>query len=95
MASGLRSGDFIVYRKAKHSTRPGPRAREIRASACGDDYAYHVDKFWVIVAVARDGQLVVRTRRGKEHLLRRDDPAVRKARWWERLVHLQRFPKPS
>jgi len=81
MARGLEPGDFIVYRKAKHSTHPGPRARGVRPAVRGDDYAYHVDKYWLIVAVAKGDKLVARTRRGKKHLLNRHDPAVRRATW--------------
>lgn len=95
MIRGLKPGDFVVYRKSKRSTRPGPRAQEIRPAPSGDDYSYNVEKLWVIVAVRPDGNVVARTRKGKEHFLSSDDPALRKAKWWERLLLRRRFPAMS
>jgi hypothetical protein len=58
----------------------------------GEDYTYLLDKFWVVTALQSDGKVVVRTRRGKEHVLEPDDPSLRKAKWWERLLWRRRFP---
>ena len=41
-------GDWVIFRKEKHSTSPGPRAENIHAAPKGDDYYYQVDKFWVV-----------------------------------------------
>ena len=85
-------GDLVVYKKAKYSEHPGPRAKEVRAAARGDTYSYFVDKFWVVAEVRERGELSVRTRRGKEHVIKADDPHLRHARWWERLFWRNQFP---
>jgi len=85
-------GDQVVYRKTKHSPRPGPRAEQIIPSQSGDDYAYCVDKYWVVKELADDDKLLVLTRRGKTHLLARDDPNLRHANFWERWFLSNRFP---
>jgi hypothetical protein len=61
-------------------------------SSNGDDYSYQVDKFWIVVDVQADDQIVVRTRRGKRVTVNVQDPALRRARWWERLLFRRRFP---
>jgi len=83
-------GDWVVYRKQKRSSRPGPRARIIGAAEKGDTYAYLVDKYWVVVKVA-EGRLTLRTRRGKLHEIDSDDPRLRKANLWERWALGHRF----
>jgi hypothetical protein len=88
------SGDLVIYRKTKHSNSPGPRAKEIHPAPRGDDYSYLVDKFWVVDEVRQDGRLVLRTRRGKTHVVDPQDPCLRAARWWEKLLHGNRFPAP-
>lgn len=85
-------GDRVIYRVTKHSSHPGPRARDVRGAPQGETYSYAVDKFWVIAGGSDDGRLLLRTRRGKEHLVRPDDPNLRQARWWERLFYSHRFP---
>jgi len=89
----FKPGDWVVYRMQKHSTRPGPRAEGVQPAPRGEDYSYHVDKFWTVVAVQPDGKVVARTRRGKEHVLEPDDPLLRRANWWERLLWRKRFPR--
>ena len=84
-------GDWVVYKKTKHSTQPGPRAQHISPAAGGDNYAYTVDKFWVVAAVRRDGQLVLHTRRGKQHVVSPSDPHLHRASWWQRLLYRSRF----
>ncbi len=85
-------GEPVVFRMSKHSPRPGPRAREVHPSRGGEDYAYVVDKFWVIEQVRTDGKLLLRTRRGKAHVIDSGDPSLRRLRWWERLFRRGRFP---
>jgi len=92
MTLPFRPGDRVVYRKRKYSSRPGPRAGEIQPAARGEDYTYHVDKFWTVLAVQPDGKIRIRTRRGKERLLEPDDPSLRKASFWEWLLLGYRFP---
>jgi len=84
-------GDTVVFRKTKVSTRPGPRARDIHPSPRGEQYSYHVDKFWVVLE-SSEAQLVVGTRRGKRLVLDPLDPQLRRARWWEHLLWGQKFP---
>ena len=86
-------GDVVIYRKAKRSTRPGPRAKEIYPATQGDDYTYFVDKFWVVADVGEDGTLVLRTREGKLHEVSPTDPNLRRTSLWDRLWFGPRFPQ--
>jgi hypothetical protein len=92
MSRQFSPGDLVIYRKQKHSTHPGPRAEEVRPSPHGEDYSYHVDKFWVVVEILPDRKIVARTRRGKKHVLEPSDLSLRKANWWERIRWRSRFP---
>ena len=92
MAARFRPGDVVVYRKQKNSANPGPHAREIQPAVHGDSYAYVVDKFWRVVAVQADNIILVCTRKGKRHTIAADDPNLRRAHWWERLLFWHRFP---
>lgn len=85
-----RLGDWVVYRKTKHSASPGRRAKEITPEPNGEEYSYCVDKFWVVTAI-ENGHLVLMTRRGKQHTVETNDPNLRHARWWERLLYRERF----
>lgn len=87
------TGDPVIFRKFKHSSAPGPRAKQVAPAPHGEEYAYCVDKFWTVVDVRDDGQLLVTTRRGKENVVAVGDPNLRPARWWERLLYRDRFPK--
>ena len=91
MSSQFKVGDWVIYRQQKHSTSPGPRAEDIRPARRGEEYTYLVDKFWIVVAVNSDGSILAKTRTGKEHVLDQDDPSLRKARWWERILWRSRF----
>ena len=93
MSADFRPGDCVIYRKQKYSVHPGPHARGIDPAPCGDYYSYQVDKFWTVVAVQPDRKIVVRTRRGKQLTLQADDPALRRAAWWERFLFRRRFPQ--
>jgi hypothetical protein len=84
-------GDWVVYCKTKFSARPGLRAKNVRPAPGGDDYCYTIDKYWVVSSVRADGSLVLRTRRGKEHVTTADDPLLRPARFWERWIYRRRF----
>jgi hypothetical protein len=86
-----RTGDWIIYRKSKRSPNPGPRAEQIQPSGGGEGYSYIVEKYWVVKEVQGDNQLVLITRRGKTHVVSTDDPSIRKANWWQRFRHRQRF----
>jgi len=87
----FKSGDWVVFRRTKHTTRPGQRAQIVHPTAHGDQYNYIVDKFWVVAAVQPDGQLLLQTRRGKTHVVDADDPNLRHATWWDRIRYRARF----
>lgn len=95
MAMHFKPGDCVIYRKPKFSVHPGSHARDIHPAPNGDSYAYFVPKFYRVVAVQPDHTLVVRTRRGRQHTLAAADAALRRARWWERLLFAGRFPPPG
>ena len=84
-------GDWVIYRKLKHSASPGPRAHNISPSPHGELYNYFVDKFWIVESVLPDGRLQLRTRTGKTHVINASDPRLRRARWWERWFYNNRF----
>ncbi|HCP13380.1 MAG TPA: hypothetical protein DIT89_13690 [Planctomycetaceae bacterium] len=85
-------GDLVIYTVSKQSPHPGPRARSIHPSESGEDYAYVVDKFWIVVELLADGQLILATRKGKRRTVAATDPLLKKAGWWQRLRHRRRFP---
>jgi hypothetical protein len=88
----FKPGDWVIYTMPKRSRHPGPRARSVHPAEMGDDYGYVVDKFWVVAEPPTAGRVLLRTRRGKTHSVRVDDPLLRKARWWERWRYKNRFP---
>lgn len=87
-----RVGDPVVYRKSKVSPHPGTRARDVHPSEHGDDYSYHVDKYWTVAEVPDEDHVTVLTRSGKRHLLNVGDPSLHKANLWQRLLHRGKFP---
>ena len=89
---GLEPGDYVIYRKSKASTRPGPRARNVEAAEKGDDYYYDVDKYWTLADVLSDGRLVAVTRTGKRVYLAPEDERLRKAGLLARVRYRARFP---
>jgi hypothetical protein len=94
-AQQFRPGDLVVYRKTKHAATPGPRAERISPAPHGDTYSYVVDKFWIVDRICEDGELLLRTRRGKTHKARPDDPNLRRAGLVTRLLQGHRFPRPD
>jgi hypothetical protein len=95
MAVHVSPGDRVIYRKQKCSARPGPQAKHIHPAENGDFYSYEVAKFWTVLAVQANNEIVVCTRRGKQLTLSADDPALRRANWLERLLFRSRFPVPT
>jgi hypothetical protein len=83
----------VVFCKLKASARPGPRARTVSPAPHGETYTYLVDKLWVVEEIVPDGNLVLRTRRGKRHIVAADDARMHPASWWERLRFWGRFPQ--
>lgn len=87
----LKPGDWVVYRKQKSSTSPGPRAKRVVAAKRGETYSYVVDKYWVLKRRLDDDTLLLCTRTGKEHIVQASDPRLRLARWWERWLFADKF----
>ncbi len=84
-------GDWAVYRKSKRSATPGRRATNVKASAKGESYTYIVDKFWIVDSTLPGDRLLLRTARGKTHIIDADDPNLRKPGWLRRLLWRERF----
>ena len=93
VADVFKPGDYVVYRKLKHTTHPGRRARAIRAASNGDHYSYVVDKFWLVLDVLEDGRLRLQTPGGKTHLIDRKDVNLRRANLLDRILNSNRFAK--
>jgi hypothetical protein len=88
-------GDKVVYTREKYTSRPGPRAKNVFPAPNGESYHYEVEKYWCVAEVRSSGQLLLETRRGKQHLIDSDDPRLRKASWSERIFKKGLFPVPS
>jgi hypothetical protein len=94
----LRKGNFkvgsrIVFSKEKMSPSPGKRAKEVSPHSKGEGYSYIVEKYWTLKSIDESaGTATLVTRRGKEHIVELDDPRLRLANFWERLVYRSRFP---
>jgi len=84
-------GDRVVYRKPKHTTHPGRRAKEIQPTPKGDYYAYVVDKFWIVRKVLANGSLLLETRRGKTHVVDANDPNLRRSTMLDRIRYRSRL----
>lgn len=95
MTKRFQVGDRVVFTRDKHTTKPGPRAKNVVATPHGEMYEYQVDKYWLIVGIQADGQLILKTRRGKRHVASASDPRLRKATLWERLFKAKLFPTNS
>ncbi|SRR6056297_704686 len=91
MGLKLKTGDWVVFRKSKQGRAPGPRAQHVTAASKGEDYAYIVDKYWVVEDVLNDGSVLLRTRRGKLNRISADDPGLRKAGLLTRIWQRSRF----
>jgi len=92
MKRTYKPGEHVIYRVTKLSSSPGPRASDVTPEPRGEHYQYEVDKFWVVAQIPDEKHLVLKTRRGKEHLVDADDPRLRHARWWEWLRWRHKFP---
>jgi hypothetical protein len=88
----FRPGDCVIFSLHRRSTHPRLGAKEIQPERHGEGYLYLVDDFW-LVTQSRGAQVVVKTSRGRFHLLETDDTRLRLASWWQRLIFRHRFPK--
>lgn len=84
-------GDWVIYRKQKRSNIPGPRAEAIHPDAHGENYSYIVEKHWVIQEIKVSGELVLITRRGKQHTISPGDERLHSLNWWQRRKLMKRF----
>jgi len=94
MGKSFRVGDRVVFTRDKHTTKPGPRAKNVVATPHGEMYEYQVDKYWLVIGLQGNDQLVLKTR-GKQHLFPASDPRLRKASLWERFFKSKLFPTMS
>jgi hypothetical protein len=85
-------GAPIVYRVTETSTSPRPDVHQVQPAEKGEFYYFVTHKYWRVEEVLPDGWIVARSRLMEQHLLRRDDPNLRKANLLERLRHGDRFP---
>ena len=91
MSNKWNPGDWAVYRKSKRSTSPGPRAANVVASQKGESYTYVVDKFWVVESVLPGDRILLRTAKGKSHIIDAADPGLRRPSLLQRLFWRHRF----
>lgn len=84
-------GDWAIYRKPKRSPSPGKRAQNVMPSEKGELYSYTVDKYWVVKDVLANDQLLLVTRRGKEHTISIHDPALKRPNFLQRWLYKNRF----
>ncbi|TWU41854.1 hypothetical protein [Novipirellula artificiosorum] len=84
-------GDWVIYRKQKSSTSPGQRASNVHPASKGDLYHYTVDKYWIVEKLLDSGEVQLCTRRGKRHRVSSNDPMLRRANWWQRLLNRRRY----
>ena len=92
----LKVGDPVIFRKTKHTARPGRRAMRVSPEPLGEYYTYEVDKFWAVAEIDDSTKVVtVVTRGGKQHRVKLDDPRLRTPNWWEWIRYHSRFPVPE
>ena len=89
----FKAGEPVVFQVCKRSVNPGPRAKGVTPEPRGEGYVYHVDKYWVVDRVESDGRVVLRTRRGKIHVVHADNPQLRRPGLIERWMRSHRFPQ--
>ena len=82
-AHTFKPGDHVVYMMQKQTYKPGPRAEMIYPSRWGEGYSYCVRKLWTVVSVLNPDTIAVITSGGKMHTLRKNDPLLHKAGFWE------------
>jgi hypothetical protein len=87
----FKSGDLVIFCRTKSTTHPGRRAQNVQATKHGDLYSYVIEKSWIVENVQADGSLMLRTRRGKRHVVAPSDPNLRHATIWDRLRYRARF----
>lgn len=92
--NSFQPGSPVVCCVTKRSANPGPRAKNVRPDPNGDAYTYQVDKLWLVDEL-KDDAIILRTRRGKRHVIRDDNPMLRHPSLLERILYRSRFPKAA
>jgi hypothetical protein len=87
----VKVGDFIIVQKWKSSTHPSPRAKNLHPSPKGEMYMYEIEKYWKVVRIVDDKTIEVETRRGKRYQIEKDSFPGRKAGFFDKLFHRDRF----
>lgn len=90
-APNISVGDWVIYRKQKRSSSPGPRAESMHPDQSGEEYTYIVEKYWIVADINAEKELILITRRGKLHTIPPDDPRLRKPGIIERWLLKGRF----
>ena len=83
---------LVVLLTQRYSPTPSPHAKGLYATPCGDDYSYYLEVYARVVAVLPEGKILVGTKTGEQYTLRNDEPSLRRASWWERLLFKKQFP---
>ncbi len=85
-------GDLVILLRTQHGSEPGPAAKGIAPSRGGDLYSYVVETYAIVVEVTDDDELVLESKSGDRFRVRHDDLNVRRAGFWDRWRHHDRFP---
>jgi hypothetical protein len=79
-------GDRVIYEE--ETRNPGGTGSE-----AGGDSADIVQHFMTVRESSKKGTVVLVTQTGKMHVTLNTNPNLRRARWWERLLYRDRFPR--
>ena len=79
-------GDRVIYDEV--SRNPGGMDSETAGNS-----AYIVQHFMTVRESSKKGTVVLVTQTGKMHVTLNTNPNLRRARWWERLLYRDRFPR--
>ena len=79
-------GDFVVYYE------PAPR-RPALVEPAGGGSAHFTTHYLTVRESSKKGTLVLQAHSGQLIVTHNQNPDLRRARWWERLVHGSRFPR--
>jgi len=78
----FRPGDLVIYYEQARCLDP----------ADGGDFDCVTPHYLTVRESGKKGTLVLQTHTAQFIVTRNDDPALRRARWWERWVYSRRFP---
>lgn len=87
------TGDLVVYRRTEYGRCPEPGAFRVEATPNGETYSWCIDRYGQILSINADCTLVIQTGQGQQHVVRSDDPGLRRAGFFERFRHARDFPR--